>query len=443
MLDANNFYSLNTATTIVNSGTGSNSLTKPAGEEVASIVPGKKYSVYIPSAATFTTNFNSDLDGYTIFMCAKPNAGEVLSFAGNSLVYTGESFTMANEVGDALEIPVRDERAHIIFVTVSDMEIGVFVDGLWASIDANTVDGIGQIPVSVLAAGGIVDHIGAKKGVLSTVKIIEATKSYLSELPPPPDTMKMLDRERDFVSHINFADRINLVAGESREMVLPNGIPMAFRIEYSVIGDVGVVVNGITAESGMVFEGEPDTMAVMSMTGGRLEDVVVTEYHSSNMGAMAFANIYTDASSGIDAPTHVQSDSACNSGETTVEVIDSANTVAGWFYAVDGSPLPGASMSGGVLTGTGLHVNGKPYSGQPLRGWYFLAKTGTVTGAFVIDVPVHSLTITDQSLTASQIDDLYESFFGNPTAFAGEEGLSISEGQVFLISTEWNIVTSG
>lgn len=154
-------------------------------------------------------------------------------------------------------------------------------------------------------------------------------------------------------------------------------------------------------------------------------------------------SVTTSLSSGTPAPTHTHDNNSAAYGDTEVSLDDPAKVIGGWFIAEDGTPLPGVTMSNGVLTGSNLYVNGKSYSGQQLEGWYFLVKTGDFSDQFTIDVPVHAIVASPVAMTASEIDDMYETFFGNPVLEAGEEGIDIDEDDVYLVSTEWSIVASG
>jgi hypothetical protein len=78
-----------------------------------------------------------------------------------------------------------------------------------------------------------------------------------------------------------------------------------------------------------------------------------------------------------------------------------------------------------------------------VKDWYFLSRNTTLTGEFTTTVPVHSYTFSPTSMTATQIDDLYESSFGNPTLTAAVEPISLTEEPTMIITTEWSIHNSG
>ena len=85
---------------------------------------------------------------------------------------------------------------------------------------------------------------------------------------------------------------------------------------------------------------------------------------------------------GNPIPTHLHDDNALTTGTVTVTPFGTAAAVSGWFKAQDGAVIPGVTMSNRVLTGTGLYVNGKPYSGGEVRDWYFLTKVANVSTPF-------------------------------------------------------------
>ena len=443
LFSAENFYRLTTATSIANSGTGVNPLTKPAGVKVASIAPNKKHSVFIPSAATFTTDFSLDSKGFTIMFYAKPEPGVVLEVEGNTVVFTGHSYQMSNDTGEGVEIAVRSNSARLIAWSYSDMEMSLFVDGASSTITARNTSNSGQVNVSLLQSGGILDNVVAVHGQLTTEELAREARLY-SETPDlAPDVIVMNDNIREFVVSREVSAVESLNPGEVKEIKLRGNDPNGFKIEYLSFGDVNVVVNGVDWESGMGLEETPDSMVIFSGAGGRLEDIVITEYYSDALGTTSSATFETDMSSGSPSPTYRHDDAAANIGDTVVTVDETANTVSGWFYATDGSPLPGVTMTDGILTGTNLFVNGEPYSGGQVLDWYFLTRVAPVSGTFTVDVPTHAMHVTPNTLSNNEIDDLYESFFGNPTFTAAQEEQLFTELPAFIISTEWNIVASG
>lgn len=443
LFSAENVYRLTTATSVANSGTGVNALSKPAGVKVASIAPGKKHSVFIPSAATFTTDFSLDPAGFTIMFYAKPEPGVALAVEGNTVVYTGHSYTMVNEIGQRVEIPVRTRSANLVIWSYSDMEMSLFIDGRSAAITADTTSNSDPIEVSLLQSGGILDNVVAIHGQFTTGRADREIEKYLSSPEAAPDVVFMNDDSREFVTSRVVSESETLSPGESRRIELRGNESLGFKLEYLTTGDVMVSVNDVEWESGMSLDQTPDFVMLSSADGGMIEDIIITEYYSEALGTTSAASFETDISSGTPAPTHRHDDGSANWGDTFVTIDETANTVSGWFYATDGSPLPGATMTDGVLTGTGLYVNGEPYSGGTVRDWYFLTKVAPVTGAFTVDVPVHAMHITTESLSADRIDDLYESFLGNPTFTVPAENQSFTEQAAFVISTEWSIVASG
>lgn len=438
----NNLYLMTNTTSVANSGLGSSVMTKPAGTEVASIMPGVKYSNYIPSAATFTTDFNADSGQFTIVLYAKPEEGLVVSIAGNEVFYSDNTFTFVNEVGERLSVPFTSHRAHLIILTYSDYELGLYVDGHGDTASAKTSNTSGPMEVSLLESGGVIGRVEAFSKLLSNNDIRELADRYLSHPEPPPEAQMMFDTERDLVSVHNLPDISVGSSGYYEERL--HGVDCnSFKFEFSADDDADVFINGYLAHSGITLDENPYGIIVSAPPGTTLSDISITSYVSGEMGGGMITSVTTSLSSGTPAPTHTHDNNSAAYGDTEVSLDDPAKVIGGWFIAEDGMPLPGVTMSNGVLTGSNLYVNGKSYSGQQLEGWYFLVKTGDFSDPFTIDVPVHAIVASPVAMTASEIDDMYETFFGNPVLEAGEEGIDIDEDDVYLVSTEWSIVASG
>lgn len=432
---------MSTATSVANSGLGTQALTKPAGTETASITPGKKYSVYIPSAATFTTSFNADAGRYTIMFYAKPNPGEVLSVAGNVLTYENNTFKMTNDVGDSLSIPFDSHRAHLIVFSYSDMEAGLNIDGHEANIPAATVDTNAPLTVTLLADGGLLGDVYAAPRLINAVDLRKVIEDYNVEVPLPAETTMLSDIERDHAFVTELPDVI-VSEGTSRTIMLEAADSSAFKVEYIVDGVADVYLDEDLAYSGISRPGSPEDLTVVAYSDTTVRNIRVTTYDSDAV-ADGEATITTDLATGSTAQTYLHDDNAGTTGETSVTINTTVNTISGWFKAQNGAPMPGVTMNNGVLTGTGLYVNGKAYSGGTVRDWYFLTKVAATTGTFTITVPVHALTLSASALNAAQIDDLYESFFGNPVYTTTAEQMSLGEQAALIISSEWSIVASG
>lgn len=438
---ARNFYQLSTATTIQNSGIGNNTLSKPAGEEVASIVPGKKYSVYIPSAATFTTSFNTDEGNFSILFYTKPDNGQLLTVAGNTVAYTDGIFSMTNDVGDSLVIPENSRRAHLVHFTYNNGEVSFFVDGQGGSIPGATIETTGPAAVTLLSGGGILDNVAATIGEFSGLEALQ--NEYGTFVPVAMPVSLLFDGAREAVEERLITDNLSVSAGSSQLIGIPSVECMAFKIRYDLAGRGNVLINGVSAASGTQFSEPPVSIEVIAQTNCTLSNVVITEYYSDDM-FITFGAAETVGVSGTPAPTHRHDNNSANLGDTLVTPSITLGTVGGWFYAEDGNPLPGVSMSNGVLTGTELYVNGKPYTGgATVRDWYFLVRTASVSSPFTIDVPVHALIGSSTTYDADMIDDLYESFFGNPVLTPADETVTLVEEPALVISTEWSIVSSG
>lgn len=440
----NNLYRLSTATAINNSGLGTNKLTKPAGVEVASIVPGKKYSVYIPSAATFQTDFNTDGTNYTVGLYAKPDIGEVLEVDGNVISYTGHSYVITNDDGEVAELGVQSNRAQMIVFTHSDYEAGIHIDSQSVSISASTTDRLSGVTVSVLAAGGLVDNIFAVNGVLTGQDIDRMTEEYSNFHDPAFDTVLLNDDNREFVERRTLIgpEGLDIAPMSEYHIGLDANEPLAFKVEYLLTGDGSVMVNGVEARSGFSSTEPPEDIDVIANSGVHISNLVVTEYYSDGIVPGPIAEISATGATGNAVPTHLHDDSSAAYG-VHIQLIDSAEMISGWFKVQNGDPLPGVTMSGGVLTGSGLYVNGKPYSGSVLHDWYFLTRVATQEEDFTIDAPVHSITVSDEVATPAQIDDMYEMAFGNATITAPALAVAMAELPALMLSTEWDIVSSG
>lgn len=440
----NNLYRLSTATTIQNSGLGTKTLTKPAGVESASIIPGKKYSVYLPSAATFETDFNTDGTNYTVGLYAKPNVGEVLEVDGNVVSYTGHSYVITNSDGVSAELPVESNRARLIVLTHSDYEAAIHIDSQSVSISASTTDTLTEVTATVLAAGGLGDHIFASNMALTGREIARMTENYLSFHTPSFDTVLLNDENREHVDRRELIgpEGMALPAMKTHHIGLDVNEAMAFKVEYKLTGDGAVLVNGLNAPSGHSSTEIPDTIDIVSQGGVFVSDLVITEYYSDGLTPGPIAEISAAGASGSVSPTHLHDDNSGAHG-VNVELVEPAAVVSGWFKAQNGTVLPGVSMNNGVLTGSGLYVNGKPYSGGVVHDWYFLTKVAPVSGDFTIGVPAHSITASETALAPAEIDDLYEMAFGNATITVPADTISMAELPSLMLSTEWDIVSSG
>lgn len=441
----NNLYRMSTATTINNSGLGDNALTKPAGVETASIMPGKKYSVYIPSVATFTTDFNTDGTNYSIGLYTKPEIGEVLSVDGNTITFTGHSYRLSNASGEFEEIGVSSHRAQLVVFTHSEFEAGMYIDWSFVAIPASTTDNLAPVEVSILAGGGVVDHVFASRNVIRGQELSKMLDTYLVYHDSHPDTATITDDSREFVIRRVLIDStgITLPPGGSQNIPLYANDPFAFKVEYEMKGGGLVMVNGMPAESGYSSTELPEDIDIYANSQTTIQNLSVTEYYSTGVIAGAIADFDVVGATGTPMPVHLHDDNSLTRGTVTVTPVVPAAAISGWFKVADGDVIPGVTMAGGVLTGSDLYVNGKPYTGSALRDWYFLTKVSPVSEAFDITVPVHSLTVSELAPTAAEIDDLYELAFGNATVTAPADTISISELPTLMLATEWNILTSG
>lgn len=433
----NNIYKLSTATTIANGGLGGDQLTKPAGVETASIVPGKKYSNYIPSAATFVTSFNFDEPSKTFLMYCKPNVGNVLSVADIVVEYTGNSFRVANEVGDVAEIAT-SPAAHILSLTISQQHIGLAVDGTDQTIPVGTTDVSGPVTVTLLESGGILDMVMASATPIPRLsKMLDefTNVNYFIE-----NNSFMFDEYRDFAVEIPVEG--SFVSEGPLSITLPPANAEMYKVNFLQSGTGGVSVNEEPYSAGEVISGTLDGMTIMGDPWMQIDSLVVTKYLSDEIGATGTGSVIANGVTGITAPPHAQHDWSL-ADPVTVTLEEPVQVVGGWFKDQDGSPLPGVAMDDGILTGTGLYVNGKPYSGGAIHGMYFLILKGEQSGSFDTGVPTYSIYVSEEDMTDTQIDDAYESFFGNPTAEAPGDTVSIIEHPAMIISTEWDILGSG
>jgi len=349
---ANNFYRMSTATTIENSGTGSNVLTKPAGVEVASIVPDKKYSVWIPSAATFTTDFNTDEAGFSVSLYTKPEPGSVIFVGAHSVEYTGHSLYIENEVGDRVEIPERSRRAHHILFTYNSMEVGLFVDGQGDSIPSDTRDEFGHLVVGLLSAGGILEHVQASPEIPSTRELTETVEEFLTAHGDSSDVAFMFDDRRDFVESRTLIDSITLEALGTHDVALEAVPCMAFKIEYEMIGDGSLFVNDLEVKSGYSTTQIPNSLMLIAGTSGAtFTNVTITYYYTTDIQGSAGASLDSAYGSGTPAATHLHDDNAGNIF-TSVFLDAEVAAVSGWFKAENGSILPGVSVYNGKLINT-------------------------------------------------------------------------------------------
>ena len=433
-----NLYFPSAATSVVNAGTGTNTLTKPAGVEVASIAPGSKYSRRINGPATFTTDFYSDERTFTVWFCAKPNVGVLAEMMGHEFVYTGYSFVLSNNAGSRVEIPEESPSSHVFVLSYADTEMSLIVDGQRATVDGNTLSGIDQIDVSLLNDGGILHIVGAVNTQYNAADLLSA----YSIAPPIPSTVSQLsDNERADVNRTVIIDSMYVTYTYTR--LLESVECLGFKVNFKQVGEGTVFINGDPVESGDFISGSPQSLMLMPEGEFTVSDLVITEYYSEYVGETSGADVLVNGATGSGLQAFRQDDDGGARGEITVTIDEEVNAVGGWFRAVDGSPLPGVAMTNGVLTGSDLYVNGKPYSGQTLQGWYFLARNATLIEPFNITVPVHSLFFSEDVMSVNDVDDLYESFFGNPRASAGEEVIHMIEQPALIVSTEWNIVASG
>lgn len=642
-----NLYFPSADTSVVNAGTGTNTLTKPAGVEVASIAPGSKYSRRINGPATFTTDFYSDERTFTVWFCAKPNVGVLAEMMGHEFVYTGYSFVLANNAGARVEIPEESPSSHVFVLSYADTEMSLIVDGQRATVDGNTLSGIDQIDVSLLNDGGILHIVGAVNTQYDAADLLSA----YSIAPPIPSTVSQLsDNERADVNRTVIIDSMYVTYTYTR--LLESVECLGFKVNFKQVGEGTVFVNGDPVESGDFISGSPQSLMLMPEGEFTVSDLVITEYYSEYVGETSGADVLVNGATGSGLPAFRQDDDGGARGEITVTIDEEVNSISGWFKATDGMISPGVSMLNNKLidadfagtlweqdttppagtiyrwTGTphastsekvvdgevvgrnyfsyryladrsnwtlstysrtpviqlepnteytfyaktvrafsddewgvlriddgtngslvysesteivnifnrrgpcpsmedltvsfttpdsglivfqyydhnlgnspegqwvtdkavdaqimrsdsttlyfdgdfpddraddlwvntdngkvyrwagewvetsppNVHVNGKPYSGQTLQGWYFLTRNDTLTEPFNITVPVHSLFFSEDVMSVNDVDDLYESFFGNPRASAGEEVIHMIEQPALIVSTEWNIVASG
>lgn len=441
-MDFKNYYMPGTQTSVPNSGTGNGVLTKPAGTETATIMHNRKYCVYVPSEMVFDFDFQEGVDEYTIGFYTKPNVGQVASFAGNIVTYDGKSYTLSNDSG-GVSVPVSSHRASLLIFTVSDFEIAIHVNGERRVIDNNTAGQDTSSKITLLSAGGIVGDIFAHPAVLSSSDISNMVLTYLTPSENSIEIMLMTDDNREMVQRSILNHPAELAPRTVYDFEIPSSDALSSKIEYRVLGNASVLVNGNDVSSGYWEAGPIDTVSVATETGCTIYEVILTEYFSSDVVSAPNADFSIGAPTGNFTPTHTQDDQSLTRGVLTVIPKITSGNVSGWFQVRNGTVLPDVTMNDGVLTGSNLYVNGKPYSGGTLYGWYFLSASMTLPTQFLIDVPVHMLSIFEGSLTASDQDDIYEGSFMNPILNLPPDNITLTEQPALVISTEWSIVSSG
>ena len=438
-----NHYELYDSLQVTNTGKGTNVLSLVNPVEVPSLVPGKLYSVHVDSAS-FETDFSLSEGEFTLSFITKPNVGVVAQFGPYSVSYTGYSYRHQNLVGDTLELPAESGRAHFVLIRLSDGELSLMVDGQAAVLtEADTMDNPSSLVVNLLSTGGLLERVSATKGAPSLEELNGMLTAHRAFVDPMDNVVFMHDDNRDFVSPRLLAGILELPPGSEREIMLDDNESNYFKVTYDLVGDAVVSINDTPAESGFTTSEDAGSMFIYTETGCTIMNLVVTEYYSNEIMSVSAGDVSVNGSTGFRQPMHQHSDLAGTTGTTTIDLIDTVPEISGWFKAQDGAVLPGISMNAGVLTGTGLFVNGKPYSGETLYDWYFLTASGSFTGSVVIEAPVQALHTSDVSTGVEEKNNLYESFFRNPAISVTPEVTQISEEPAMIIASEWSIVASG
>lgn len=432
---------MTTATSIDNHGVRGGNLTKPAGVKTASIVPDKTHSVYIPTQATFQTGFSADEPIKSFWLYTKPNPGVVMNVHGHDIVYTGHSYTINNDVGDIEEISA-DPAAGFIVVVVGDAETTLFVNDEFVTIDGNTFSSSGPLTVTLLSAGGILDYVCAAPYALSNPEIGETVERFLNHINLVDECLYLYDEDRNAVDGQSIPNVVFDGPGVTEFSVAGSEV-VGMKLNYEATGDISVFVDGEPYAVGGLIDGESAIVTVASESGGAMRDIVLVKYNSEEVGVTGSASVLIDGVTGIGHPMHRQSDLAAY-GEITIVLDEPVPAISGWFKNEPGSPLPGVEMdSNKNLTGTGIYVNGEPYSGGVVEGWYFLTKVSSFSGGFSTTIPAAGLIAHEVAPSAEEVSNLYQSFVGNIKFEIPKESVSAGERESTIVSTEWDIVGSG
>lgn len=433
-----NLYRPSSSLVVPNAGLGNNPLEMPLSKEVASIEPSIKYARYIDAPAGFEADFYADEPTFSLWFVAKPNPGVLAQFLSHSLVYTGHSYVISNDADSYAEIPEHSRSVHRFVIVRSEQGITFSVDNDTVLVESDTVSEFEPPYFSVLHAGGVLGAVGADNTDVSN-------QFEPFEFPLPQEEINVIsDSTRGEVEERLLAETVYTAEYGLTRLDVPMSECLGFKVNYAVTGEGDVLVNGDIYTPGSYIAGSPQKIEAVS--GDRplvLHNVVLTEYHSEQIGETSGATILVDGATGRPSPAALQDDFALTGGDTIVTLDEDVESVSGWFKADNGAVLPGVEMNGGVLTGTDLYVNGSPYGGQSIVGWYFLTSNSPMSGAVNITAPVHSLAFSDTALTPEQIDDMYESFFGNPSVSAPAQRVRLTERPSVMVSTEWDIVASG